>query len=135
MNSKPQISKEIFWVALGGMAGALLRDGTNQLLPHAADGTVLLTATFIENIIGSFLIGLIFFLLKGRVVKNRFLSLFLLTGLIGSYTTYSGFMVEAFFYSKESVTMMLLYLFSQIFTGVLAVFAGGYVAKSFTSKK
>ena len=120
---------EIAWVAFGGMIGASMRHGTNLLVAYASDGPVLFTATAIENIIGCFLIGLIFSVLKKRADKSRQMSLFLLTGIIGSYTTYSGFMAEALTLSGISFLMMGVYLFSQIIIGIFAVMAGIYVAR------
>lgn len=129
MVTKKLYPSDLLWVAMGGIVGAILREMTNYLIPGAADGAMLLTAIMVENISGSFLIGLIFFLLKKRAEKSRNLSLFMLTGLIGSYTTYSGFMLENFYFFGESVLTMLIYLFSQIFMGMAAVFAGIFVAK------
>ncbi len=128
MKSTPRLS-EIAWVAFGGMIGASMRHGTNLLVAYASDGPVLFTATAIENIIGCFLIGLIFSVLKKRADKSRQMSLFLLTGIIGSYTTYSGFMAEALTLSGISFLMMGVYLFSQIIIGIFAVMAGIYVAR------
>ena len=128
MKSTPRLS-EIVWVAFGGMIGASMRHVTNLLVAYASDGPVLFTATAIENIIGCFLIGLIFTLLKKRADKSRQMSLFLLTGIIGSYTTYSGFMAEALTLSGISLLMMGVYLFSQIIIGIFAVMAGIYVAR------
>lgn len=52
------------------------------------------------------------------------LNLFLLTGVIGSYTTYSGFMAEAFVLLHQSPLLFLGYLCSQLFAGVFAVSIG-----------
>jgi fluoride exporter len=116
--------KEIFLVAAGGFLGALLRHGTNQLVPLLAGDSFLITATFIENITGSFLIGFLFILIRKRYDKSRNLSLFALTGVVGSYTTYSGFMVEALVLFQQSALLFFTYLFSQILIGLIAIWAG-----------
>jgi fluoride exporter len=110
---------KIGWVALGGMCGALLRHGTNMVFGILASDSHFITATTIENLLGSFLMGVLFTVLSRRPDKNVRLNLFLLTGLLGSYTTYSGFMTEAYFFFAESVLVFAAYLFSQVFAGIL----------------
>lgn len=121
---KRKYFNEIGWVALGGMIGATLRHFTNQLFSSIPMNSYLFTATAFENILGSFLIGLIYVVLSKRFENNNSLNLFLLTGIIGSYTTYSGFMVEALLISNESVYILLCYLFLQITLGILALWIG-----------
>lgn len=118
------LTSELLWVGAGGMAGALLRHGTNNAFEGLFGETSFLTATTIENILGSFLIGLIFTLLLRKDVQNEKLNLFLLTGIIGSYTTYSGFMVEAFLLLQQSPLLYAAYIFTQVSIGIIAVWIG-----------
>lgn len=127
--SRTRIVKESLWVAAGGMAGALLRHGTNHLVPLLVGDSYLLTATAVENVAGSFLIGFLYILIRKRYDKDRNLSLFLLTGFVGSYTTYSGFMVEALILFQIAPFLFISYLFSQVIIGIFAVCAGIYVCK------
>lgn len=115
---------EIGWVALGGMIGATLRHFTNQLFSTIPMNSYLFTATAFENILGSFLIGLIYVILSKKFENSNSLNLFLLTGIIGSYTTYSGFMVEALLISSESVFTLFGYIFLQITLGILVLWIG-----------
>lgn len=116
--------KECIYVGAGGIIGALLRHGTNTLFGRWFIDTSFITATTIENISGSLLIGIIFSFLSKKNIQNRPLNLFLLTGIIGSYTTYSGFMAEAFIMLQQSSYMFFTYLFSQVLAGIIAVWAG-----------
>jgi len=109
----------IGWVALGGICGSLLRYGTNTLFGILAADSHFITATTIENLLGSFLMGVLFTVLSRQPEKNARINLFLLTGLLGSYTTYSGFMAEAYFFFAESFLIFAAYLFSQIFVGIM----------------
>jgi len=111
-------ASNIGWVALGGICGALLRHGTNTIFGIIAADSHFITATTIENLVGSFLMGILFTVLSRQPEKNVRINLFLLTGLLGSYTTYSGFMTEAFFFFEESFLIFAAYLFSQIFIGI-----------------
>ncbi len=115
---------EFMCVAAGGMIGALLRHGTNNVFEGLFGETSFVTATTIENIFGSFLIGFIFSLLNKHNIENEKLNLFILTGIIGSYTTYSGFMAEAFLLLQQSALLFILYTLSQITIGIIAVWLG-----------
>ena len=122
--AKRNLIKETGWVAIGGMIGASLRHATNQFFYTHSMSTYLFTATAFENILGSFLIGLIYVVLSKKFKNNPALNLFLLTGIIGSYTTYSGFMIEALMISNEAYLILLGYIFLQIILGVLALWFG-----------
>lgn len=120
--------KSIGWVALGGAVGATLRHFTNIgfhfLLPDAE----LFTATSFVNILGSFLMG--YFITRiaaHRESKEK--RLFLLTGLIGSFTTYSGFGLEAMALFGQSPITFSAYIFSQLFLGITALIIGIKLAK------
>ncbi|MCC5906640.1 MAG: CrcB family protein [Balneolaceae bacterium] len=111
-------------VAAGGAIGASLRHLTNTITVNLAGDYSLFLATAIENMTGSFFIGLIFSLLVTKSEYNQKLNLFLLTGVIGSYTTYSGFMTDALVLIQESELLFLTYFFGQIIMGLVAVWTG-----------
>lgn len=69
-------------VALGGFTGAILRYGVGVALPDVA-------GTLVANVVGSFVLGL--FVSVAATERTR---LFLGTGLLSSFTTYSTFAVE-----------------------------------------
>ncbi len=127
------IAKEIAWVAAGGALGAAIRHGTNQLVFEILGESRFFIATSIENILGCFFIGVIYTLLSRRTVKYRNLNLFLLTGVIGSYTTYSGFMADNLLLFAESIPLLLMYAFSQLIVGLIAVMTGIGLMKKYYS--
>lgn len=75
--------------------GALARFGVARLLPTTSDGFP--TATFVTNVIGAFLLGLLLEQLArrgaGAAVRHE-TRLLLGTGLLGAFTTYSTLAVE-----------------------------------------
>ena len=79
----------ILMVSGGGAIGAALRY-LMTLFAASLSLTSLPLGTFAVNIIGSFLIGLFFPLVK----SNQSLQLFLITGLLGGFTTFSAFSLE-----------------------------------------
>lgn len=79
-------------VFVGGGIGAVLRYGL-QLLMGKTDGHSFPAATFIANIAGCFVIGL----LAAGMLKYKFsepMVLFVFTGIMGGFTTFSMLSLE-----------------------------------------
>ena len=76
-------------VALGGALGAMARYGIGLLLPHAP-GTFPL-GTLLINVLGGFLIGV----LIDAVAARPLLRPFAVTGILGGFTTFSTYAVDA----------------------------------------
>ena len=81
-------------VFLGGGLGAALRHGVN-LVSARLFGTGFNYATLFENVSGSVVMGLLvgYFAFKGGVPQHW--RLFLTTGILGGFTTFSAFSLEA----------------------------------------
>lgn len=114
---------ECMVVGAGGFIGAVCRYLIG-LIP-LKEGYVFPIKTFIINIIGSFIIGVI----AALAVKNNSLNpriiLFLKVGICGGFTTFSSFALETSDLIKSgNMGIALLYVISSIIVGVLAVFAG-----------
>lgn len=124
MRKQTFFMKEILCVGAGGALGTTLRYWISNLVPAVFGFSDIFTAILFENLTGSFLIGIIFTILTNLNGEKRMLHLFLLTGLIGSYTTYSGFILESIELLELSVIEFGIYFFGQVFFGVLSVFAG-----------
>ena len=115
---------DMLWVAAGGAIGASLRYGTELMMQTISNQSAMFTSTAIENILGSFAIGLVYTLLVKRTGNNHRLSLFFLTGLIGSYTTYSGFMAENLMLIQSDLILFAGYFVFQIGAGIFAAIIG-----------
>ena len=81
-------------VFIGSGIGGMLRHGVNVASAHLF-GTGLPLGTAFVNVVGSFLTGLLVgvFALKGHGGEG--LRLFLATGVLGGFTTFSTFSLEA----------------------------------------
>lgn len=79
-------------VALGGALGALARFGLVRLTT-ATSGAQFPLGHFLANVIGSALIGILFVVLATRA-DAQWLRLFLITGLLGAFTTFSAFSLD-----------------------------------------
>ncbi|MCB9093908.1 MAG: CrcB family protein [Halobacteriovoraceae bacterium] len=105
----------ILSVGLGGMLGALCRYFI-VLIPGLGN----LLTIFISNVLGCFLFG--FFLTRG-LEKN--LSLFLLTGFLGSLTTFSTFEALNYkLYSEGKIQGVFLYVLAHVLGGFLVFILG-----------
>ena len=91
--------RNIIWVGLGGMVGTLLRFATFSLFSSG-------WGLWIVNLLGSFVLGFVIHRLS--VVKKEF-SLFLTTGLLGSFTTFSTFSVEWLTLMEENIPLAMVY--------------------------
>ncbi len=82
----------VFLVALGGGLGAAARFGVSLAMPARADGWPL--ATFVINVSGSLLIGLLAGWLLTRGEAGEPWRLFLGVGVLGGFTTFSAYSLE-----------------------------------------
>lgn len=75
------------------------------------------------NIIGSFLIGILFAVFLHYTVSDT-LKVFLTSGFLGALTTYSTFAIESFFLLNTSLLLGLSNMFLNLFGTILAAGSG-----------
>lgn len=129
MGKQAIMLKHILLVGIGGAAGSVLRYVTTLLTARYFTGSFPL-ATFMANVVGCLLIGLLIgYLGRGQTTDPQ-LRLLLITGFCGGYTTFSTFTSEhlALFQSGQHATA-LVYIAASILTGLLAVWAGLWLAR------
>lgn len=110
--------RNLLLVALGGAMGSVLRyllSGINASFPWG---------TFVVNILGSLLIGLLVGLV-GKGVLSPEMKLLMVTGFCGGFTTFSTFANESFGMMKAGdVLQLALYVGASVVIGILAVWGG-----------
>ena len=113
--------KNLLLVGLGGSIGSMARYAASLLIRSKSFPF----ATLSVNVIGSFIIGLVFALsIKEATVSNNW-KLFLATGICGGFTTFSAFSVENMELLQNGKTgMALTYIMLSIVLGILATFLG-----------
>lgn len=106
-------------IALGGMAGAEVRYGMGLALPHRTGDWP--WATLLVNISGCFLIGVLVIMITEVRQAHRLVRPFLGVGVLGGYTTFSTYAVDALSVARaDRFGLALGYV---IVTPVLAVLA------------
>ncbi len=111
-------------IGLGGGLGSMLRYAT-ALLFNKWSTQPFMIATFLVNVVGCFLIGLLF----GAASKNNWLQSdfwsVLAIGFCGGFTTFSAFALENnLLISRGQNMQALLYSISSLVIGILLCRAG-----------
>jgi CrcB protein len=110
-------------IAVGGAAGALGRYGLGRLIPLAAHGFP--WATFLVNVSGCALLGVLMVVLAERFPQQRLLRPLLGVGVLGGYTTFSTYVVDIQRLTNGgAAAVALAYLFATLVAAVLATAAG-----------
>ena len=110
-------------VAVGGALGAVSRYGIDRAV-NAMFGTTAL-GTFVANISGSFLLGLLVAAIAARTGLPEEIRLFAAVGFLGSYTTFSTLTVASVQFAADGDWMRAaLNIIGSVIVGVIAAFAG-----------
>ncbi|WP_185985156.1 fluoride efflux transporter CrcB [Aureimonas mangrovi] len=114
----------VLLVALGGALGSVLRYGAG-VLSLRLFGPAWPVGTLFVNVTGSFLMGLLVEAIARRLGASAELRLFLTTGLLGGYTTFSAFSLDALaLYERGEVASAALYVGASVLLGLAAIAAG-----------
>ncbi|KRW96403.1 fluoride efflux transporter CrcB [Paracoccus sp. PXZ] len=108
-------------VALGGALGSAARYGVNILAGRLTPGFPL--GTLSVNIAGCLAMGLLAALLADR--GGQHLAPFLLTGVLGGFTTFSAFALDTMtLWERGEVATALGYVLGSVLLSLAAVIAG-----------
>jgi CrcB protein len=121
-----------FLVFFGGGLGATLRHLVNLTCARWI-GTGFPWGTFIINITGSTVMGLIagYLALKGEASQPW--RLFLMTGILGGYTTFSAFSLDtALLYERGELGLAALYVLGSVVLSIAGLFAGLVLVRQLT---
>jgi CrcB protein len=111
-------------VFVGGGLGSTLRYLVNVICPRLF-GLAFPYHTFIINITGSTVMGLVagYFAFKGDPSSSW--RLFLMTGILGGYTTFSAFSLDAsVLYERGELGLALFYVLGSVVFSIAGLFAG-----------
>jgi fluoride exporter len=119
-------------VFVGGGLGAALRHGVN-LLVSALTGANFPFGTLAINVLGSFLMGVIvgYFTFQGASTQHW--RLFLTTGILGGFTTFSAFSLETvLLYERGQPATAAVYVLASVGLAIAGLVAGLSLLRHFS---
>ncbi len=119
-------------VFFGGGLGATLRHLINVTCARCI-GTAFPWGTFIINITGSTVMGLIAGYLAFKGEASQPWRLFLMTGILGGYTTFSAFSLDsAVLYERGALGLAASYVLGSVVLSIAGLFAGLAIVRHLT---
>jgi fluoride exporter len=118
-------------VFLGGGIGAALRHGVNLAVARVL-GSSFNYATLFENVSGSLVMGLLvgYFAFEGTIPQHW--RLFLTTGILGGYTTFSAFSLDTILlYERGELGLAALYVIASVALSIGGLLAGLLLIRHF----
>lgn len=121
---------QLLLVALGGAVGSSLRHlanvGSSRLF-----GPGFPWATLGVNVLGALLMGLFVEMLARRWGGSPELRLFIATGILGGFTTFSAFSLDAVvFYQRGDLILAFVYVAGSVIMSIAALFLGMWLART-----
>jgi len=125
---------DVMWVGLGGGLGSGLRWWVGSMVGERYHGDLPL-GTFLINVSGTFLIGYLSVLFgvdwHDRYGHGMVLNAFVLTGVLGGYTTFSSMQLDAVKLSRRKRGRLATsYLSLSVAAGLLAAMLGAALARA-----
>ena len=119
-------------VFVGGGIGAALRHGFNLAFARLF-GTAFPYATLFENASGSIAMGVLVALFAFRSGIPHHWQLFLTTGILGGYTTFSTFSLDvAVLYERGEIGLATLYVLLSVVLSIGGLFGGLALVRGLT---
>lgn len=109
--------------AVGAVIGSLARFEVSYLLQRP-ETTSFPWATFLVNVVGALLIG--FLAAQPAIMTNESRRHFLVTGVLGGFTTFSALAIETFQLATQPL-LSVTYVVATFGVGLLATHLGGLV--------
>ncbi len=122
-----------FLIFLGGAIGSILRHAVNQA---SADhfGVNSPWGTLFVNVIGSLAMGLLAGWFAFRGEGGQLLRLFLATGILGGFTTFSAFSLDAaLLWERGQSAGASFYVLGSVLAAIIGVFAGLAIMRALLS--
>ncbi|MAQ78472.1 MAG: fluoride efflux transporter CrcB [Pseudomonadota bacterium] len=121
--------KIILMVAIGGAIGAIARQQSNQLIMRIFGGEFPIGTIFV-NILGSFIMGLLFELFATKITLSDEWRSLIFTGVLASFTTFSSFALDvALLSERNEYYYALCYIGMSVVLSIGALFVGLWVMR------
>ena len=119
------MTKEILIVGVGSFAGGVLRYILSVGLSKLGRLWAFPIGIMVINILGCFLIGVLYGYFKSKATTDLVLPLLLMTGVLGGFTTFSTFSFETVQLLQQNEWLKAaLYVVGSVGVGVVACYLG-----------
>lgn len=123
------IISKFLWVAAGSCLGGVCRYAISRLFQEYSS-SIFPWGTFIVNIIGCLIIGLIYGLLNRGFYMSEGMKLFLTVGFCGGFTTFSTFMHENYLLlNPGGFFWIVAYAVLSLVIGLVMIYLGYLMAR------
>lgn len=120
---------KLFLIGLAGFIGTLSRYWMSGVVAKRY-GETFPWGTLLVNLVGCFLVGLLFYLLQERFLVNQTMRTVVLIGFLGGFTTFSSFGLQTFTLLQDGqFGLAALNVTASNVVGMLLVWAGYTLAK------
>jgi len=117
------------YISVFAILGAFARYGQSLVVQNVL-GDAFPFATLSINVLGSFLMGFLFFETLERINVSPELRTGILTGGLGTYTTFSTFSIEALhLFELGHLILAALYIGASVVLSIAAAFFGAYLSR------
>ena len=116
---------KLFFVFVGGGIGSVLRYVANSILNLLVIDQL---GTLFVNVFGSFMFGILVSIGEDR---SEYFNLFLLTGLLGGFTTFSQFSFDVVTLQNNGNLYSIIYIISSVLLSISMALLGIYIANRF----
>ncbi len=112
------------WVAMGGAVGSSARYGVNLIAPRYL-GAGFPWATLFVNVLGCLAMGYFTALLREKMPDDGNMRLFLTTGVLGGFTTFSAFSLDFFgLMQRGEMPAAIFYAAASVVLSIIALMVG-----------
>ena len=126
---------KILLIGLGGFLGAVLRYLASYGIHKLVHEDTFPAGTFIVNMIGCLFIGMALCFASHSDSFNEDLKFFLITGLLGAFTTYSTFTHDTYvLLTKKAYFLAFGNVAGQLFLGLVATALGYFIINTIKKK-
>jgi fluoride exporter len=123
----------LLWIGLGGFVGASLRYLTGSMVHRMVGQASFPFGTFVVNFCGSLLIGFVITMAGSGGMLSSTAQAFLITGMLGAFTTFSTFSYETLQLFQDGETYpAVMNMMAHLVFGLTAVWLGGLLARSWS---
>src|SRR4026208_2503478 len=120
---------KLLLIGLAGFIGTLSRYWMSGVIAKRY-GETFPMGTLVVNLVGCFLVGLLFYLLQERFLVNQTVRTVILIGFLGGFTTFSSFGLQTFTLLQDGeFGLAVLNILGANLIGLVLVWAGYTLAR------